>query len=102
MTFKVADAMGVAVYEMPAMGAVEDAAVIALAAEAMQAAAATVTGRVSIGELTPQFHECGAAGTLRAEAIVMRLGGGAVRLAADVLSGGRRVASFETDAAVVA
>lgn len=102
MTVKVMDAAGVAVYEMPVQGTVGDAAVRALAAEAMCAAAATVTSGVAMGDLSGDLHAPVGAGTLRAEAIVMRRGGATMRVAADVLSGDLRVASFEAEALIAA
>ena len=100
MTFKVADAAGVAVYEMPVSGEVEDDALAALAEEAMRAAAATVSDDVTMGDLLAEYHVRVPCEKLRAEAIVMAKRGARFHLAADILAGGRRVASFEADAAV--
>jgi len=102
MTFKVVDAAGVAVYEMPVTGEVHDDAVDALAEEAMRAAAATVTDRVTMRDMCAQFRLPVAGGTLRAEAIVMSKSGIKMRVAADILAGGRHVASFEADALAAA
>ena len=102
MTFKVAGGAGVAVYEMPGSGAVAEGALRALAEEAMRAAAATVTTGTTMRDLCAEYHVPVADGTLRAEAIVMSRRGGTVRVAADVLAGGRRVASFEADASAAA
>src|SRR5436190_20668082 len=104
-------ARGVAVYEMPLcrhacdpLGRVENGVLTALAEAAMTAAARTA---VADGDLPPDavgtrglsaefvssvsVHETDA---LRAEAIVMRRVGTAMQVAADVLCGARRIASF--------
>jgi hypothetical protein len=98
MTVKVAGAAGVAVYEMPVEGEVGDDAVVALAEEAMHAAAASVRHQVTVRDVCAQYHVPVAGETLRAEAIVMSMRGASLRLAADVLAGGRHVASFEATA----
>lgn len=103
MTVKVADAAGVAVYEMPVEGEVRNDALLALAEEAMKAAATTVTPEdLTTRDLHAHFHGPIAGKTLRAEAIVMRKAGATVRVAADILAGGRCVASFEADALAAA
>ena len=98
MTFKIADAAGVAVYEMPISGVIDNDVLVAFAEEAMCAAAATVTGGVTMGELCAQYHVPAAGEKLRAEAIVMRKRGATIHVAADILAGGLRIASFEGDA----
>lgn len=101
MTFRVGGGAGVAIYEMPVEGSVPNHALLAFAAEAMLAAAGTVAGDVTVGDVRAEYHRPAASETLRAEAIVMRRTGEGVRVAADVLAGGHRVASFEADAARV-
>ncbi len=100
MTFKLGNAMGVAVYEMAVQGEVQSDALVALASEAMRGAALTVTDKVALCGLSAEYHGsvAGAGGTLRAEAIVTRKRGTTMRTAADILDGGHRVASFEADA----
>ena len=102
MTFKIGDAKGLAVYEMPVQGEVHDDALAALAEEAMRGAAITVTDDVTIGDLSAEFHSPVAGGTLRAEALVTRKRGTTMRVCADILDGGSRVASFEADALAAA
>ena len=99
MTFKLGNAMGVAVYEMAVQGEVQSDALVALAREAMRGAAITVTDDVALRDVSAEFHgPTAGADTLRAEAIVTRKSGTTMRVAADILSGGHRVASFEADA----
>jgi acyl-coenzyme A thioesterase PaaI-like protein len=102
MTVKVADAAGVAVYEMPVSGEVHDDALRAFAQEAMCAAASTVSGAVRMGELSAEYHVPAAGRRLRAEAIVMRRAGTTFHVAADILADGLRIASFEGDALATA
>lgn len=100
-------AAGVAVYEMPARF-VENGVLVAFAETAMNAAAATAVpdqGRsADMGtlDLCAHFHSRVPADveTLRAEAIVVRSDGERVRVEADVLADGRRVASFEANSGV--
>lgn len=100
-------AAGVAVYEMPARF-VENGVLVAFAETAMNAAAATAVpdqGRsadMTTLDLCAHFHSRVPAevGTLRAEAIVVRSDGEKVRVEADVLAEGRRVASFEANSGV--
>jgi acyl-coenzyme A thioesterase PaaI-like protein len=98
MTFKVTDAAGVAVYEMPVIGEINDAVLAAFAEEAMQAAAATVTHGARMGKLDAEYHVPVAGARLRAEAIVMARRGTTLRMAADIMADGNRIASFEGDA----
>jgi acetylglutamate kinase len=98
MTFKVTDAAGVAVYEMPVIGEINDAVLAAFAVEAMQAAAATVTHGATMGKLDAEYHVPVACARLRAEAIVMARRGTTLRMAADIMADGNRIASFEGDA----
>ena len=98
MTSKVGDAKGLAVYEMLVNGEVGNDALAALAEEAMRGAATTVTEDATIRDLCSEFHRAVAGGTLRAEALVTRKRGTTMRVAADILDGRRRVASFEADA----
>ena len=102
MTCKVADAAGVAVYEMSVEGEVRNDALLALAEEAMRAAVTKVTPSITTRGLQARFHGPVAGKTLRAEAIVMGKAGANVRVAADILAGGRCVASFEADALAAA
>ena len=104
MTFKLGNAMGVAVYEMAVQGEVQSDALVALAREAMRGAAITVTDDVALRDLSAEYHGsvAGADGTLRAEAIVTRKRGTTMRVAADILASGHRVASFEADALAAA
>ena len=100
-------ARGVAVFEMPLRFA-ENSVLVALAETAMNAAATTtVPDEVgSLGmrslDLCAHFHEPVAddAAVLRAEAIVVRSDGETVRVEADVLADGVRVASFEANSGV--
>ena len=100
-------ARGVAVYEMP-VRFVENSVLVALAETAKNAAATTtVPDEVgSLGmrtlDLCAHFHAPVAsdAEVLRAEAIVVRSDGEAVRVEADVLADGRRMASFEANSGV--
>jgi acyl-coenzyme A thioesterase PaaI-like protein len=100
-------ARGVAVYEMPVRFA-ENSMLVALAETAMNAAATTtVTDEVgSLGmttlDLCAHFHAAvpADASVFRAEAIVVRSDGQTVRVEADVLADGRRVASFEANSGV--
>ncbi len=102
MTFKLGDAKGVAVFEMRVDGEVLNDALVALAEEAMHGAAGTVSDDVAIRDLCAEFHGPVAGGTLRAEAIVTRKRGATMRVAADILARGHRVASFEADALAAA
>jgi acyl-coenzyme A thioesterase PaaI-like protein len=102
MTSKLGDAKGLAVYEMSVQGEVENDALVALAEEAIRGAAVTVTDAVTIGDLSAEYHGPVAGETLRAEALVMRKTGATMRVAADILAGGSRVASFEADALAAA
>ncbi len=100
-------AAGVAVYEMPARF-VENAVLVAFAETAMNAAAMTAVpdqGRsadMTTLDLCAHFHARVPAevDTLRAEAIVVRSDGERVRVEADVLADGRRIASFEANSGV--
>jgi uncharacterized protein (TIGR00369 family) len=104
-------ARGVAVYEMPVrrhacdpLGRVEKGVLTALAEAAMAAAARTIVpdgdalpDAIGTCELTARFWrpvELHDADTLRAEAIVMRRDGAVVKIEADVLCGGTKVATF--------
>jgi acyl-coenzyme A thioesterase PaaI-like protein len=97
-------ARGVAVHEMPGRFA-ENGMLVALAETAMNAAAiTTVPDQVghhgmTTKDLCAHFHQAVPEGTLalRAEAIVVRSDGETVRVEADVLADGRRVASFEAN-----
>lgn len=102
MTFKVAGGAGVAVYEMPVTGEVREGALVAFAEEAMRDAAGAITDSFAMRGLSAQFHGAVAGETLRAEAIVMGRRGESVHVAADILAGGLRVASFEADTWVAA
>jgi hypothetical protein len=102
MTFKLGDAKGLAVYEMPVQGEVQDDALVAFAEEAIRGAAVTVSDKVTISDLCEVFRGPVGVGTLRAEALVMRRNGTSMRVAADILAGGSRVASFEADALTAA
>jgi acyl-coenzyme A thioesterase PaaI-like protein len=100
-------AAGVAVYEMPA-GPVANGALVAFAETAMNAAAATAvpdqgaSNEMRTVDVCAHFHTQlpADADTLRAEAIVVRSDGKRVRVEADVLADGRRVASFEANSGV--
>jgi len=98
-------ARGVAVYEMPARFA-ENSVLVAFAETAMNAAAATAVpdqGRsadMATLDLRARFDARvpADARTLRAEAIVVRSDGERrVRVEADVLADGERIASFEAN-----
>jgi acyl-coenzyme A thioesterase PaaI-like protein len=102
-------ARGVAVYEMPGRFA-ENSMLVALAETAMNAAATTTVPDevgglgMTTRDLCAHFHspvEDGVA-TLRAEAIIVHSDGETVRVEADVLADGRRVASFEANSAAAA
>jgi len=100
-------AAGVAVYEMPARPA-NNAKLVAFAETAMNAAAATAvpdqgtSAQMSTVDICAHFHSSvpADAETLTAEAIVVRSDGRRVRVEADVLSDGHRVASFEANSGV--
>ena len=99
-------AAGVAVYEMP-VRFVENSVLVAFAETAMNAAATTAVPDLGSAEmrtldLCAHFHGRVPADvkTLRAEAIVVRSDSKRVRVEADVLADGRRVASFEANSAV--
>ncbi len=100
-------AAGVAVYEMPARF-VENGVLVAFAETAMNAAATTAVpdqGRsadMTTLDLCAHFHSRVPTdvATLRAEAIVVRSDGEKVRVEADVLADGLRVASFEANSGV--
>jgi acyl-coenzyme A thioesterase PaaI-like protein len=102
MTLKLGDAKGLAVYEMSVQGDVRNDALVALAEEAMRGAAVTVSDEVTLRDLAAEFHGPVAGGILRAEALVTRKRGRTMRVAADILAGGNRVASFEADALATA
>ena len=100
-------AAGVAVYEMPARF-VENGVLVAFAETAMNAAAATAvpdqgrSAQMATLDLCAHFH-CRVPAeveSLRAEAIVVRSDGEQVRIEADVLADGRRVASFEANSGI--
>jgi uncharacterized protein (TIGR00369 family) len=106
-------ARGVAVYEMPLRpcacsphGRVENGVLTALAEAAMTAAATTIVADdgepLATCELTARFERpvsLDEAESLRAEAIVMRRDGWTVRVEADVLCAGERVATFTASCA---
>jgi acyl-coenzyme A thioesterase PaaI-like protein len=100
-------AAGVAVYEMPA-GSVTNGALLTFAEAAMNAAAATAvpdqgsSAKMSTVDICAHFHSRAPADaqTLTAEAIVVRSEGRRVRVEADVLADGRRIASFEANSGV--
>jgi len=100
-------AAGVAVYEMPARP-VDNAKLVAFAETAMNAAAATAvpdqgtSAQMSTVDICAHFHSGvpADAETLTAEAIVVRSDGRRVRVEADVLADGRRIASFEANSGV--
>jgi acyl-coenzyme A thioesterase PaaI-like protein len=97
-------ALGVAVYEMPGRFA-ENCLLVALAERAMNAAALTtvpdevghhgMTTRDLCAHFAARVPE--GCATLRAEAIVVRSDGQRVRVEADVLADGERVATFEAN-----
>jgi len=100
-------ARGVAVYEMPAAYA-EHSLLMALAEKTMNAAATTTvpdqsgSPAVVTRDICAHFHHPVGpdAQTLRAEAIVVLSDGETVRVEADVLADGLRVASFEATSGV--
>lgn len=100
-------AAGVAVYEMPARP-VANSVLVAFAETAMNAAAATTvpdqgsSAEMSTIDVCAHFHSRmpADAETLVAEAIVVRSDGRSVRVEADVLADGRRIASFEGNSGV--
>jgi acyl-coenzyme A thioesterase PaaI-like protein len=99
-------AAGVAVYEMPARF-VENSVLVAFAETAMNAAATTAvpdlgSAAMTTRDLCAHFHSRvpADARTLRAEAIVVRSDGHTVRVEADVLADGLRVAGFEANSGV--
>ena len=100
-------AAGVAVYEMP-MRFAENGVLVAFAETAMNAAATTAvpdqgrSANMTTLDLCAHFHSRVPAEVeiLRAEAIVVRSDGERVRVEADVLADGRRVASFEANSAI--
>ena len=100
-------ACGVAVYEMAARPVV-NSELIAFAETAMNAAAATAvpdqgsSTEMSTRDLCAHFHSRVPedAETLRAEAIVVRSDRERVRVEADILADGRRIASFEANSGV--
>ncbi len=100
-------AAGVAVYEMPARP-VDNGVLVAFAEVAMNAAAAAVVpdqGRsatMTTVDICAHFHSGVPADAelLTAEAIVVRSDGRRVRVEADVLADGRRIASFEANSGV--
>lgn len=100
-------AAGVAVYEMAARP-VANSELIAFAEMAMNAAAATAvpdqgaSSDMQTREICAHFHSGVPAGatTLRTEAIVVRSDGRSVRVEADILADGVRVASFEANSSV--
>jgi len=99
-------AAGVAVYEMP-VRFVENSVLVAFAETAMNAAATTSVPDLGGAEmrtldLCAHFHGRVPTDveTLRAEAIVVRSDGRRVRVEADVLADGHRVASFEANSGV--
>jgi|SoiMethySBSTD1v2_1073268.scaffolds.fasta_scaffold441151_2 acyl-coenzyme A thioesterase PaaI-like protein len=99
-------AAGVAVYEMP-VRFVENSVLVAFAETAMNAAAMTAVpdlrgAEMRTVDLCAHFHGRVPADveTLRAEAIVVRSDSRQVRVEADVLADGHRVASFEANSGV--
>jgi acyl-coenzyme A thioesterase PaaI-like protein len=100
-------AAGVAVYEMPARE-VANGVLVTFAETAMNAAAATAipdqgaSTEMRTVDVCAHFHSHVPedAVTLRAEAIVVRSDVKRVRVEADVLADGRRVASFEANSGV--
>jgi acyl-coenzyme A thioesterase PaaI-like protein len=100
-------AAGVAVYEMSARP-VANGKLVAFAETAMNAAAATAvpdqgtSAQMSTVDICAHFHSRvpADADTLTAEAIVVRSDGRCVRVEADVLAEGRRIASFEANSGV--
>jgi len=100
-------AAGVAVYEMP-VRFVENSVLVAFAETAMNAAAMTsvpdlgTAAEMRTIDLCAHFHGRVPADveTLRAEAIVVRSDGERVRVEADILADGCRVASFEAHSGV--
>jgi acyl-coenzyme A thioesterase PaaI-like protein len=100
-------AAGVAVYEMPARP-VDNGKLVAFAETAMNAAAATAvpdqgtSAQMSTVDICAHFASPvpADADRLTAEAIVVRSEGRRVRVEADVLADGRRIASFEANSGV--
>ena len=100
-------AAGVAVYEMPARP-VDNGVLVTFAETAMNAAAATVvpdqgtSARMNTVDICAHFRSGVPADAemLTAEAIVVRSDGRRVRVEADVLADGRRIASFEANSGV--
>ena len=100
-------AAGVAVYEMPARP-VANSGLISFAETAMNAAAATAvpdqgrSAEMNTVDVCAHFHSRvpADAKTLTAEAIVVRSDGRRVRVEADILADGRRIASFEANSDV--
>jgi D-aminopeptidase len=100
-------AAGVAVYEMASRPAATSE-LVAFAETAMNAAAATAVpdqganADMQTRDLCAHFHSGVPAGaaTLRTEAIVVRSDGRSVRVEADILADGVRVASFEANSSV--
>ena len=100
-------AAGVAVYEMPARP-VDNGTLVAFAETAMNGAAATAvpdqgtSAQMSTVDICAHFHlgVPADAETLTAEAIVVRSDGRRVRVEADVLADGQRIASFEANSGV--
>ena len=100
-------AAGVAVYEMPARP-VDNGTLVAFAETAMNAAAATAvpdqgtSARMTTVDVCAHFHSSvpADADALTAEAIVVRSDGRRVRVEADLLADGRRIASFEANSGV--
>ena len=100
-------AAGVAVYEMSARP-VGNGKLVAFAETAMNAAAATAvpdqgtSAQMNTVDICAHFHSSVPANaeTLTAEAIVVRSDGRRVRVEADVLADGRRIASFEATSGV--
>jgi acyl-coenzyme A thioesterase PaaI-like protein len=100
-------AAGVAVYEMSARP-VGNGKLVAFAETAMNAAAATAvpdqgtSAKMSTADICAHFHSSvpADADALTAEAIVVRSDGRRVRVEADVLADGRRIASFAANSGV--
>jgi acyl-coenzyme A thioesterase PaaI-like protein len=100
-------ARGVAVYEMAARP-LSNGELVDFAETAMNAAAATAvpdpgtSSEMRTLDLSAHFHSSlpAEADALHAEAIVVRSNGESVRVEADVLADGRRIASFESSSSV--
>ena len=100
-------AAGVAVYEMSARR-VDNGKLLTFAETAMNAAAATAvpdqgtSAQMGTVDICAHFHSSvpADADMLLAEAIVVRSDGRRVRVEADVLADGRRIASFEANSGV--